>query len=191
MKIRTALLCGVLIAAQACAAGPPTAADDEAIVRALLVDYAQGEVRLAAHGADRTQLCVAPRLDARRLSRDDDVATAGRDEEWLANPGPGAPLPPDLRRRVNAAAGRAMQSPDPARIARIEPAWIPAPLGPVTPASRCTNRIMLSAPSIQDQFAFVLVVNTCGQNCAGGDLHALRREGGEWRPLAVLPLWVS
>jgi hypothetical protein len=181
----------VLIAAQACAAGPPTATDDEAIVRALLVDYAQGETRLAAHGADRAQLCVAPRLDARRLSRDDDVATAGLDEEWRANPGPGARLPPELRRRVNAAAGRAMQRPGQARIARIEPAWIPAPLGAATPAAPCANNIMLSAPAIEDDFAFVLVVNTCGPGCAGGDLHALRREGGEWRPLAVLPLWVS
>jgi hypothetical protein len=183
------VLLASLLALSACAPRPAAVADDEAVLRALLVDVARGEANLAAHVADHHSLCVAPRLTAARALNDAETVTAGRDGEWLFDP-EGPALPAAQRRQLSAVAGRAMASRAKARLARIEPGWIPAPLQALV-RSGCPSTITLSAPAIQDELAFVVVVNICGDDCAGSDLHAFRRERGAWRPVATLPLWVT
>lgn len=182
------VLLASLLALGACAPQPPAIAGDEAVLRALLADVARGEANLARF-PDHRQLCVAPALAASRALAVEAVQTAGRDAEWLAD-GQGRVLTAAERQQLSAAAGPVLASLAPARVARVEPDWIPAPLQPLADHG-CRSAITLSAPAIRDELAFVVVASVCGDNCAGSDLRALRREGDGWRPFATLPLWVT
>jgi len=196
MRIRAAIA-AALLALAACGerAGPgqpraetqrrPTVADDEAILRALLAYHAQS----AARG--RLDTCVTAELTAAEWTPDRSTIQAGPEARWLPIPYDGAPLPIELKRRLGEAAARALRQSEQARIRRIEPAWIPAPLRLGEFRRPCEYALSFAPPLVQGDYAFVQDASNCGPECGSGELYALRREGSGWRLVAALPLWIS
>lgn len=55
----------------------------------------------------------------------------------------------------------------------------------------CAAKLSLSAPAFHDDLAFVETAYVCGGLCGYGWLYALRREGEDWKIVAIALTWVS
>jgi len=67
---------------------------------------------------------------------------------------------------------------------------IPAPLRPgLSPG--CRASLTLTAPALAGDLAFVETSYVCGGLCGNGWLYAVRRDGAEWRLIAIAFTWIS
>lgn len=163
------------------ASSPISAADYEAIVRAVLADLAQGT------GAD--EACVNPQV-ARRLERPDRARTSAPAAEWWRIPNSGTPLPAAERDEIDVALAAALREPQPVQINSLPQAWIPDPFRLKEAGIRCGEVIGLSSPRIRGDFGVVLF----NSQIAGGDeghFIVLRRDGRAWRLIAFRILWTD
>ena len=114
----------------------------------------------------------------------------GADYDWLLPlppPGPNSVEPPPmdaaLAAELTAAVRRALAGPPPVA-APLALGPLPAPLQSHG-QSGCHGDLELAAPVISGEFAFVDTLDICGENCAHGMLYALRKEGDDWRLVAI------
>lgn len=191
------LLSLILILALPSCGTAPSAAEDEAAARdAMLALLAAGERNRLAYQMETERgesglYCIAPRTEESPSRFEAGEPNIHLDAEWTlvaVDGGNGRTIVnPALTRAANAARHAVL----PSRALMAPGESLPAPLRPGGPGQNCANVTAMSAPSIQGDFAFIEIVNFCGDNCAGSTLYALRRQRGGWRPHATLPGWVT
>jgi hypothetical protein len=173
----------------------------------------------AAQPREREPVCVPTRTDGttfdeeRRQLREErqlrpvspaDVALHERNLsafeqrrfDWRVAPpparmGPGWPprLDPVQAEQLSAAA-RLFATTQPPPVPAIDLGPIPSPLRSGV-SSDCRSRLTLAAPVVAGDLLFVQTGYVCGGLCGIGWLYALRRDGSEWRIVAIASTWVS
>jgi hypothetical protein len=116
--------------------------------------------------------------------------------DWRVAPPPsriilGSPPRLDVEQaELLSAAALPFATTEPTMVPPVDLKPIPAPLSPgVSP--ECHARLTVTAPVVTGDLLFVQTSYVCGGLCGVGWLYALRREGSEWRIVAVAWTWVS
>jgi hypothetical protein len=90
-----------------------------------------------------------------------------------------------------AAAARRFLATEPGPVAPIALRPLPPQL-PAVGRPNCRNgSLQFTAPAITGDVAFVEATLSSCSNCASGSLYALRREGDQWRVIAIAHTWIA
>jgi hypothetical protein len=100
-----------------------------------------------------------------------------------------APLPEAEATRLDALWRQATATAGPPTARGFDARLVPAPLRAQRPNDDCAL-IVLSAPAMAEQTAFVEVAYMCGSVCGNGSVYALERRDGNWTIVGIADTWI-